>query len=145
MDAVQLSYKRTRFFKELFDEVISLSFFNEGEGTVEEMKRIHMLGVILDNEITEESGLIEWYKKAHSNVYKWFDKKGKTEKELVANLNVEERHIFNNLTFCYMALQWWLNDENEPSDKFLDQYTGLWTQLEKEYGEYCYRKKSKNG
>jgi len=151
MDTVQLSYKRAMYFKELFDEVISLSFFTEtDEIGSDEQKRIALLGKVVDSELaTQEQiltftdgkfasntlGIIPWYKKEHPTV--WHYRRNLDNETAIEELNKEQLVIYNHLTSIYLALQWWESDEDEPSDKFLDDYARFWDTVRKDYSDYC--------
>jgi hypothetical protein len=151
MDTVQLSYKRAMYFKGLFDEMISLSFFTEtDEVGSDERRRIVLLGKIIDSEIatlehvfkfedgmvkSNTLGIIPWYKKEFPTV--WHFRRNEKIEDAKEELNQEQLIVYNHLTSIYLSMQWWASDEDEPSDKFLDDYAKFWNAVSKDYAQYC--------
>ena len=134
-DNFLLSFKRLTFFKEMVDELISLSFFNEGEGTLEEQRRIRILGDIMDKEYIRHTGILTWYKTTFPYVWDAFESDASTEC-LMDLLDDKNKFIFNHINLAYYIMQWWVGDDDEPSDEFLNTYNSCWRKLEQEYGAY---------
>lgn len=135
-NTIQDSYKKVFYFRQLFNELINLSYFTE-EISNKDRDRIVILGEIMDKELNEEQGIVNWFKRNHKLVWDAFLNKTATECQKILTEN--QRIIYNQLGYVKYVSQWWESDDindTQPSSKFLD-YTSMMSEgIEKNYYQY---------